>query len=91
MLCALHQFGDNPERTRLEAEVAKLRGTWPIPASSGQINRHQLCSGGHLRSSPAFSQLVIVRTRNHQRPSSSAVRLLDLRRWWRDGVRARRA
>ena len=34
MLCALHQFGDNPKRTRLEAEVAKLRGTWPIPASS---------------------------------------------------------
>ena len=54
MLCALYRFGDSPERTRLEAGVAKLRGTWPIPASSGQINRHQLCSGGHLRSSPAL-------------------------------------
>ena len=54
LLCALYQFGDNPKRTRLEAEVAKLSGTWPIPASSGQINRHQLCSGGHPRASPAL-------------------------------------
>ena len=40
-------FGDNPERIRSEAAFAKLCGTCPIPASSGQTSRHRLYGGGH--------------------------------------------
>jgi transposase len=39
--------GDNPERIRSEAAFAKLCGACPIPASSGETNRHRLNRGGN--------------------------------------------
>src|SRR3712207_6718584 len=39
--------GDDPERIRSEAALAKLCGACPIPASSGKTSRHRLNRGGH--------------------------------------------
>ena len=47
-------FGDNPERVRSETAFAKLCGICPIPASSGQTNRHRLYRGGHRQAHAAL-------------------------------------
>jgi len=59
-------LGDNPERIRSEAAFAKLCGTCPIPASSGQTNRHRLYRGGHRQANAALYRVAIVRMRFHQ-------------------------
>ena len=60
-------FGDNPERIRSEAAVAKLCGACPIPASSGRTTgRHRLYRGGHRQANAALYRSVIVRMRYHQ-------------------------
>ena len=59
-------FGDNPERIRSEAAFAKLCGTCPIPASSGQTSRHRLYRGGHRQANVALYRVAIVRMRFHQ-------------------------
>ncbi len=59
-------FGDNPEQIRSEAAFAKLCGTCPIPASSGQTSRHRLYRGGHRQANTALYRVTIVRTRFHQ-------------------------
>lgn len=38
--------GDNPDRLRSEAGFAMLCGVAPLPASSGQTQRHRLNRGG---------------------------------------------
>ena len=59
-------FGDNPDRIHSEAAFAKLCGICPIPASSGQTNRHRLYRGGHRQANAALYRIVIVRMRFHQ-------------------------
>ena len=59
-------FGDNPQRIRSEAAFIKLCGTCPIPASSGQTNRHRLYRGGHRQANAALYRVAIVRMRFHQ-------------------------
>ena len=60
-------FGDNPERIRSEAAVAKLCGACPTPASSGRTTgRHRLYRGGHRQANAALYRSVIVRMRYHQ-------------------------
>lgn len=58
--------GDNPERIRSEAALAKLCGVCPIPASSGKTNRHRLNRGGHRQANAALYRVVVVRMRTHQ-------------------------
>jgi transposase len=58
--------GDNPERIRSEAALAKLCGACPIPASSGKTNRHRLHRGGHRQANAALHRVVAVRMRTHQ-------------------------
>lgn len=58
--------GDNPERIRSEAALAKLCGACPVPASSGKISRHRLNRGGHRQANAALYRVVIVRMRTHQ-------------------------
>jgi transposase len=58
--------GDNPERIRSEAALAKLCGVCPVPASSGRTTRHRLNRGGHRQANAALYRVVIVRMRNHQ-------------------------
>ena len=59
--------GDNPERVRSEAALAKLAGISPIPASSGMTSgRHRINHGGHRQLNAAIYRAVIVRMRFHQ-------------------------
>ena len=58
--------GDNPERIRSEAALAKLCGACPVPASSGKTSRHRLNRGGHRQANAALYRVVIVRMRAHQ-------------------------
>ncbi|MDO9712683.1 IS110 family RNA-guided transposase [Paracraurococcus lichenis] len=58
--------GDNPERIRSEGALAKLCGVCPIPASSGQTNRHRLNRGGNRQANAALHRVVVTRMRRHQ-------------------------
>ena len=59
--------GDNPERIRSEAALAKLAGISPIPASSGMTSgRYRINHGGHRQLNAAIYRTVIVRMQYHQ-------------------------
>jgi transposase len=53
-------------RVASEAGFAALAGVAPIPASSGQINRHRLNRGGDRKLNAALHQVVLTRCRYHQ-------------------------
>jgi len=58
--------GDNADRVRSEAALAKLCGVCPIPAGSGKTNgRHRLNRGGNRQANAALYRVVIVRMRWH--------------------------
>ena len=57
--------GDNPERLHSEAAFAALCGTNPIPASSGQTDRHRLNRGGDRQANAALHRIIIVRLVRH--------------------------
>jgi transposase len=52
--------GDNPERIKFEAALAKLADSSPISASSGMI------TGRHRQLNGAIYRTVIVRMRFHE-------------------------
>ena len=58
--------GDNPERIRSDAALAKLCGACPIPASSGKTTRHRLNRGGHRQANAALHRVIVVRMRFHR-------------------------
>lgn len=58
--------GDNPERVRSEAALARLCGACPIPASSGKTSRHRLNRGGHRQANAALHRILVVRMRFHE-------------------------
>jgi transposase len=58
--------GDNTDRIRSEAALARLCGACPIPASSGKTNgRHRLNRGGNRQANAALFRAVVVRMRWH--------------------------
>lgn len=57
--------GDNPSRIHSEAAFAALCGTNPIPASSGQTNRHRLNRNGDRQANAALHRIIIVRLASH--------------------------
>lgn len=56
----------HPGRCRHEAAFARLAGVAPIPASSGQTQRHRLNRGGDRRLNHAIHMIAVTRTRSHQ-------------------------
>lgn len=59
--------GDNSERVRSEAALAKMCGACPVPAGSGKTNgRHRLNRGGNRQANAALYRAVIVRMRWHE-------------------------
>nr|WP_298250302.1 transposase [uncultured Halomonas sp.] len=59
--------GDNPERIKSEAALAKLAGISPIPASSGKTSgRYRINRGGHKKLNAAIYRMAIVRMRGHE-------------------------
>lgn len=60
-------FGDNPERIKSEAALARLAGISPIPASSGTTTgKYRINHGGHRQLNAAIYRTVIVRMRFHE-------------------------
>ena len=57
--------GDNPERLHTEAAFAHLCGVAPIPASSGNTNRHRLNRGGNREANWALYMLTLSRMAWH--------------------------
>ena len=58
--------GENTDRIRSEAALAKLCGVCPIPASSGKTSgRHRLNRGGNRQANAALYRAVVVRMRWH--------------------------
>jgi transposase len=53
----------HPGRLRTEAAFARLAGTAPIPASSGQTIRHRLDRGGDRKLNRAIHNVVLTRRR----------------------------
>ena len=66
--------GDNPERIRSEAALAKLCGACPIPASSGKTSRNRLNRGSHRQANAALHRILIVRMRFHEPTITYAAR-----------------
>jgi transposase len=59
--------GDNTDRIRSEAALAKMCGACPIPASSGRTDgRHRLYRGGNRQANAALYRTIIVRMRWHE-------------------------
>lgn len=58
--------GDNPDRLRSEAAMAKAWGVAPLPATSGKTtNRHRVNPGGNRQANAALFRIVLVRMRHH--------------------------
>jgi transposase len=57
--------GDNPQRIRSEAALARICGVSPIPASSGQTQRHRLNRGGNRAANHALWRIAMVRMTSH--------------------------
>jgi transposase len=55
----------HPGRVRSEAAFARLAGTAPKPASSGNRTRHRLDRGGDRRLNAALHRIIITRWRTH--------------------------
>ena len=66
--------GDNPERIRSEAALAKMCGVCPVPASSGKTNRMRLNRGGNRQANAAVYRVAIVRMRDDERTKAYAAR-----------------
>ena len=58
--------GDNPERIKSEAALAKICGVCPIPASSGKTKRMRLNRGGNRQANAALYIIAITRMRDHE-------------------------
>jgi hypothetical protein len=56
-------IGDNSNRIHSEADLVKLCGACPVPASSGKTNRHRLNRGGNRQANAALYRVIIVRVR----------------------------
>jgi transposase len=65
--------GDNPERLRSEGAFARLTGTAPIPASSGQTNRFRLSRGGDRQAYAALYLIAVNRLANGDQRSKAYV------------------
>ena len=66
--------GDNPERIKSEAALARMCGVCPIPASSGKTNRMRLNRGGNRQANAALYRVAVVRMRDDQTTKAYAAR-----------------
>jgi transposase len=55
----------HPGRVRSEAAFARLAGVAPVPASSGQTNRHRLSRGGDRQLNRALHTIILQRRQHH--------------------------
>ncbi len=55
----------HPGRVPTEAAFARLAGSAPIPASSGQTTRHRLDRGGDRQLNRALHTIIMIRRNSH--------------------------
>lgn len=77
----------DPSRMGNEAGFASLAGTSPIPASSGQRQRHRLNPGGDRQLNRALHVIALTRIRGDQETRAYYQRLLDRGKSKREAIR----
>ena len=77
----------HPGRLRSEAAFARLAGTAPIPASSGQTIRHRLDRGGDRQLNRALHTIVLTRKRIDPQTQASIARRVTEGKTQRDATR----
>jgi transposase len=77
----------DPTRMRSEPSFASLSGTSPIPASSGQTQRHRLNPGGDRQLNRALHVIALTRIRGHSETRAYYQRLLDRGKSKREALR----
>jgi transposase len=75
-------------RIETKARFARINGTAPIPASSGQTNRHRLNRGGNRRLNHALHMMALTQARMDPRARAYVERRRSEGRTQRDAVRA---
>ena len=82
----LVSLGD-PRRLKSEAAFARLAGTSPLPASSGQTQRHRLNRGGDRQLNYALYLIALQRIRCHAETRAYNQRLLESGKSKREALR----
>jgi len=77
----------DPRRLRSEAAFARLAGTSPLPASSGQTQRHRLNRGGDRQLNYALHLIALQRVRFHAETRAYHQRLQDQGKSKREALR----
>jgi transposase len=77
----------DPRRLKSEAAFARLAGTSPLPASSGQTQRHRLNPGGDRQLNYALHLIALHRTRYHTETRAYQQRLLERGKSKREALR----
>jgi transposase len=85
--CIIGEVGDI-RRVASKARFARLNGTAPIPASSGQTQRHRLDKGGNRRLNHALHMMALTQARIDPRARAYLERRRAEGRTQRDAVRA---
>lgn len=78
--------GDNPERIKSEAALAKMCCVCPIPASSWKTNRMRLNRGGNRQANAAIYRVAVVRMRDHEPTKAYSARRTAEGKTWREIV-----
>ena len=76
------------DRIASKARFARMNGTAPIPASSGQTNRHRLNVGGNRRLNHALHMMALTQARMDPRARAYVERRRAEGRTRRDAIRA---
>jgi transposase len=77
-----------PGRFPTEAKLARTAGVAPIPASSGQRQRHRLDRGGNRRLNCALHRIAIVQGRHHPEAAAYLQRRESEGKSRREAIRA---
>jgi transposase len=83
----LGEVGD-VARITTKARFARMNGTAPIPASSGQTQRHRLDKGGNRRLNHALHMMALTQARMDPRARAYVERRRAQGKSYRDAVRA---
>ncbi len=76
------------ERIATKDRFARLNGTAPIPASSGQTQRHRLDKGGNRRLNHALHMMALTQARMDPRARAYVERKRAEGKTYRDAIRA---
>ena len=89
-LIAARVIGEVGEVDRIpsKASFARMNGTAPIPASSGQTHRHRLNRGGNRRLNHAIHMIALTQARSDPRARAYIERRCSEGRTRRDAIRA---